>query len=149
MEVVAWKRTVAQAVVDGIADPVQCLRRGDPVEGLPGVPDHRPCGILVGRREPGAEDREILRRDGQRRPANAGYEHELFERLRTDLRTRGERERGRARRRVLQPHYGGGPGPVRTQASGQVMPRKAKCECPAAREVDRRSAHRTSIISRR
>jgi hypothetical protein len=28
-----------------------------------------------------------------------------------------------------------------------VVPRKAKHECLAAREVDRRSAHRTRIIS--
>ena len=107
VEVVTEKGTVAQTVVDGLADPVQRVHRGDAVEGLPGVPDHRSCGILVGRGEPCAEDREILRCDGQRRPADAGDEHELVERLWSDVRAGGESERGRARRRVLQPHKGG------------------------------------------
>jgi hypothetical protein len=145
VEVVARKGTVAQAVVDGLADSVQRLHRRDAVQAPPGVPDDRPCGILVGRLEPSAEDREILPCDGQRRPADAGYEHELVECLWSDVRARGERERGRARRRVLQPHHGGGPRPARTQARGQVVTRKAERERLPAREVHRRSVHRMRI----
>ncbi len=85
------------------------------VEGLPGVPDHRPGGILVGRLEPSGQHREVLPCDGQRRPAHARYEHEVIECVRSDVRTRGERNRGRARRRVLQPRHGSAARATRTQ----------------------------------
>ena len=60
---------------------------------------------------------------GQRRAADARHEHQLAERLRSDVGARGERERGGAGRRVLQSHHGGGPRPSgRGARSGDAAP---------------------------
>ena len=141
VEVVARERAVAQAVVDGLADAVQRLHRGDPVQRLPGVADHGLGRLLVGRLEPGGEDGEIRLGHGQRSPADARDQHQLVERLWSDVRPRGERQRRRPRRRVLQPHHGGGLRPARTEALGQVMTRQPERERLSARDGQDGSVH--------
>lgn len=140
VEVVARAWAVAQALVDRVADTIQSLHRRDPVERLPGVADQRLGRLFVRRLEAGGEHREIFRGDGQRRPANARHEHELVERLRSDVRARGERQRSRPGRSVLQPHHSGGLRPARTEPLGQVMTRQ-----PERQRLPARDAHRGSI----
>ncbi len=75
------------------------------------------------------------RRDGERGAADAGHEHELLERVGGHVGARGERERGRAGRRVLQADDRRGRGAVHAQALGQVVAREAKGERLLARDA--------------
>ena len=148
VEVVAGERAVAQAVVDGLAHTTQRLHRGYPVQRLPGVPHNGLGRLLVRRLEPGGEDGEVLLGNGQRGPAYAGDQHQLVKRFRNDIRPRGERQRRRPRRRVLQPHHSGGLRPARTEALGQVMTRQSERERLSARDRQGGSVHPRKIGAR-